>query len=70
MLVKAKWNVRDAEGWHSAGEVWDAKGDLGDAVEVLEAPKAKPAAEPVTESESDEPKTEPKPRTSRRKVSK
>ena len=38
MLVKAKWNVKDADGWHKAGEVWDAKDDLGDCVEIMEKP--------------------------------
>lgn len=48
MLVKAKWSVKDGNGWHSAGEVFEATGDLGDAVEVLEKPK-KAEPEPVTE---------------------
>ena len=42
MKVRAKWSVKDGNGWHDAGEVFEATCDLGDAVEVLEAPK-KPA---------------------------
>ena len=57
MLVKAKWNVKDAEGWHKAGEVWDSKEDLGDCVEVLE--------KTTTEQETVKPRG-----TSRRKTSK
>ena len=45
MLVKAKWTVKDASGWHNAGAVFDTESDLGDAVVVLNAPK-KPAAQP------------------------
>ena len=41
MKVKAKWSVKDATGWHDAGEVFETESDLGDAVEVLEAKKAK-----------------------------
>lgn len=53
MLVKAKWNVKDAAGWHEAGEVFRTENDLGDAVEVLDAPKKKPAEKqaPVKEPE-------------------
>lgn len=40
MLVKAKWNVKDASGWHDAGDVFETSDDLGDAVEVLDAPRA------------------------------
>jgi len=71
MLVKAKWNVKDAAGWHSAGEVFHTDEDLGDAVEVIEGKK--PAAqkeekapekmpEPAEEVKAEKPKT-----TSRRK---
>ena len=46
MLVKAKGNVRDAAGWHKAGEIFQTESDLGDAVEVLDAPKrTKPVRE-------------------------
>lgn len=63
MLVKAKWNVKDADGWHKTGEVWDAREDLGECVERLEAP--------VTETVPEVSKAEQKPRsTSRRKTSK
>lgn len=60
MLVKAKWNVKDENGWHRTGEVFETETDLGRAVEVLSAPK-KPAsaqkpveevqAEPVSDTE-------------------
>ena len=72
MLVKAKWNVKDSRGWHSAGEVFETEQDLGDAVEVLVAPKH---AEPVKAIPEKEPEAaaaeEPaKPKTpSRRKTS-
>lgn len=67
MLVKAKWNVKDAAGWHNAGEVFKTDADLGDAVEVLDGPKktvkaSEPikAAEPETvkEPEKEAPKAE------------
>lgn len=58
MKVKAKWNVKDGSGWHSAGEVFETESDLGDAVEILDAPKkqesvkkAEPEKEPVKEPE-------------------
>lgn len=57
MLVKAKGNVKDANGWHKAGEVFDTQSDLGDAVEVLDKPKKQP-----------EPKQEPKPETAARET--
>jgi len=70
MLVKAKWNVKDASGWHNGGDVFQTENDLGDAVEVLDAPKkAEPekASEPITEPVKEEVKAE-KPKTvSRRK---
>ena len=76
MLVKAKWTVKDASGYHNAGEVWNTSEDLGDAVECLERPvkpKTKPA-EPVTEepeakpAEAEKAETEPaKPKANRRK---
>lgn len=69
MLVKAKWNVKDAAGWHSAGEVFHTDADLGDAVEVIEgekpaAPKEEtaPVPEPAEEAKTEKPRT-----TSRRK---
>ena len=70
MLVKAKWNVKDGAGWHSAGEVFETNDELGDCVEVLipEEPK-EVAQEKAQETEPE--KAEPaKPRTSRRKISK
>lgn len=76
MLVKAKWNVKDANGWHNGGDVFQTEDDLGNAVEVLDVPKAtvkaSKIAEAVAEAEKTEPVKEPaKPRsTSRRKVSK
>lgn len=36
MLVKAKWSIKDASGWHNAGEEFQTEEDLGDAVERLE----------------------------------
>lgn len=64
MLVRAKMNVRDGNGWHAAGTVFDTDADLGDAVEVLGRPKAIPEAEPVEEPEK---ATEKPKSTSRRK---
>ena len=65
MLVRAKWNIKDAAGWHMTGEIFETEEELGDAVEVLfkpeEPPKEEPAQEPVKEPE--------KPRTARRKKS-
>ena len=52
MLVKAKWNVKDAAGWHNAGDVFQTDMDLGDAVDVLDVPKKTvKASEPVKEAE-------------------
>lgn len=72
MLVKAKWNVKDASGWHDAGEVFQTEQDLGDAVEVLDTPKKREAEKAPVEVPEKEPEKEPaRPRnTSRRKVSK
>lgn len=58
MLVKAKWNVRDESGWHCCGDVFQTDADLGESVEVLDAPKkAEKAAEaPVKEAPADEEK--------------
>lgn len=65
MLVKAKWNVKDAAGWHSTGEVFHTEEDLGEAVEVLDAPKEAPSkAEPEKTPEGT---AEAKPKASRRK---
>lgn len=60
MLVKAKWNVKDSSGWHSAGEVFDTKDELGEAVEKLEAPRRQ-RSEPKPEEENPvkEPEKEP-----------
>lgn len=58
MKVRAKHNVRDASGWHLTGQVFETDADLGDAVEVLEAPKQEepvqdePAAEEPAQEES------------------
>lgn len=70
MLVKAKWNVKDASGWHSAGDVFDTKADLGDAVEVLEAKAEKePAPEVKPEPVKEEVKAEkPKTASARRRT--
>lgn len=71
MLVKAKWNVKDAAGWHKAGDVFHTDQDLGDGVEVLDAPKRPepvkepaPAAEPAKETPKP---TEEKPKAQRRR---
>ena len=77
MLVKAKWNVKDSSGWHSAGEVFNTNDNLGDAVEALEKPKKQePAKAPVKEPETApetveaEPEKEtPKPRNTARRRS-
>ena len=74
MLVKAKWNVKDASGWHSAGEVFQTENDLGDAVEILDAPKVKSADVVKAVEEQDPAKEEvkaekPKAATRRKKIS-
>ena len=61
MRVKAKWSVKDATGWHDAGQVFETESDLGDAVEVLDAPKKQPAGKP--EAKKQEPVKEPEPET-------
>ncbi len=70
MLVKAKWKIKDASGWHSAGEVFNTESDLGDAVEKIEPAGKTEEKEtaPVQEAEKIEsPKVKP---ASRRRVSK
>lgn len=62
MLVKAKWNVKDGNGWHKAGDVFETKEDLGEAVEIISAP-AKPAAKPAEEKADEAPAQEPKKET-------
>ena len=77
MLVKAKWSVKDETGWHDAGEVFHTESDLGNAVEVLDAPKkaipvkaeAAPEAEPAKEPEKAEEPVKVR-STTRRKASK
>lgn len=69
MLVKAKWNVKDSAGWHSAGDVFNTDEDLGDAVEALETAQQPVPAEPDTpvQESAQEPEKEPeKPRTRRK----
>ena len=61
MRVKAKWSVKDATGWHDAGQVFETESDLGDAVEVLDAQKKQPAGKP--EAKKQEPAKEPEPET-------
>ena len=68
MLVKAKWNVKDATGWHSAGEVFDTENNLGDAVEVLEAPRKAVVKAPVEEPAPEPVKEQPAKATTRRKA--
>ena len=56
MKVKARYNINCSDGWHMTGEVFETSEDLGEAVEVLDAPKkteAKPQ-EPVKEPEKAE----------------
>ena len=57
MRVRAKWSIKDATGWHDAGTVFETESDLGDAVEVLEAPKKQPAK--AQEVRKQEPAKEP-----------
>ena len=71
MLVKAKWNVKDAAGWHKAGEVFETESDLGNAVIPMSAPR-KPVIKEVEKEEPEpvkeaEPEKEPK-KTTRRKT--
>ena len=73
MLVKAKWNVKGSDGWHMAGEVFATEEDYGDAVEVLDAPKAAPVNEPEAEAVKAEEEPEAKPaakNASRRRTNK
>lgn len=65
MLVKAKWNVKDAAGWHYTGEVFHTEDDLGAAVEVLDAPK--PVAVKAEPENAPEGAPEAKQKASRRK---
>ena len=73
MKVRARNNVKDLNGWHMTGEVFETEEDLGNSVEVLEAPKQLVFAgvEPETETMAEEPKAEEpkaeKPKTARRK---
>ena len=59
MLVKAKWTVKDASGWHDAGQVFNTEDDLGDAVVVLGAPKKEPAKAEKKQEPVKEPEKEP-----------
>lgn len=70
MLVKAKWNVKDAAGWHGAGEVFHTEDNLGDAVEVLNASKKPETRSPAEEPAAEPEKEQPVKSTTRRKVSK
>lgn len=73
MKVRARNNVKDLNGWHMTGEVFETEEDLGNSVEVLEAPEQLVIAgvEPETETMAEEPKAEEpkaeKPKTARRK---
>ena len=58
MLVKAKWNVKDKEGWHKAGEVFETSDNLGEAVILVGEPR-KPVIKAPAVQEA-EPETEPK----------
>lgn len=64
MLVKAKWNVKDKNGWHKPGDVFITDEKDLDGVETLEPDKRE---EPV-KKETEEPEAEQKPKAvSRRK---
>ena len=75
MLVKAKWNIKDASGWHTAGEIFQTNDDLGNAVEVLDAPKKAipetPVKKEAKQEEAEKPAAEEtkaeKPRTATRR---
>ena len=66
MLVRAKWNVKDASGWHSVGTVFETEADLGDAVDVIGAKKAEQPAETPEAKPAEEPK--PKAASRRKKT--
>lgn len=67
MLVKARWNVKDANGWHKPGEVFETSETLGECVEILSSGKTNrsaPKEEPVVESVAEEvPGNEPEEKT-------
>ena len=60
MLVKAKHNVKDASGWHMAGEVFEtnAVSLIGDAVEVIHEDKPVQQKEEAKAELTEEPKKE------------
>lgn len=78
MLVKAKWNCKDGNGWHAAGEVFHTESELGDAVIRLDVPEKPrkavekaPVADPVKEEQAEVKTTaepEKKRSTARRKT--
>jgi len=80
MLVKAKWNVKDAAGWHKAGEVFETSDNLGEAVilvgeprkpvikEPKDVPAEEPEAEPVKEPEAEPVEEQPVRSRTRRKT--
>lgn len=76
MLVKALSNVKDCNGWHVTGEVFETEEDLGDAVETLrvqkepvKAQEPEQAAETEPEKETEQEPVKPKSQSRRRKVS-
>lgn len=58
MLVKAKWNVKDAAGWHRKDEVFETSDDLGENVEIIvpDVPEQKPEKKPEPEKAPEKPK--------------
>lgn len=60
MLVRAKHNVKDASGWHLAGEVFEttASSLIGDAVEVICEEKPVQKKEEAKAELTEEPKKE------------
>ena len=50
MKVKALCTIKDENGWHNAGEVFETETDLGNLAEILDKPeKAEKAEEPQEE---------------------
>ena len=60
MLVKAKHNVKDASGWHLAGEVFETNASslIGDAVEIIHKEDSVQKKEEAISELTEEPKKE------------
>ena len=75
MKVRARFNVKDAAGWHRPGDVFETDTDLGSAVDVLERAEQitmetlpeEPILKEPEEAKAEEPKEEARPARSRRK---